>query len=96
MYEKIRKGRATRVQRASEIAGETLDERITFNRLTPHEMALAAIAGRLTGMHLFLPLCGDRSLISLFKVNEMNFYKMHDHIAAEVRTNPSPIVPSRL
>ena len=49
MYEKIRKGRATRVQQASAIAGETMEERIGFNRLTAHDMALAAVEGKLTG-----------------------------------------------
>lgn len=56
MYEKIRKGRATRVQQASAMAGETMDERIGFNRLTPHEMAVAAVEGKLTGKRLILTL----------------------------------------
>lgn len=53
IYEKIRKGRATRVQRSSVVAGESMNERIGFTRLSPHQMALAAIEGRLTGKHLF-------------------------------------------
>ena len=99
MYEKIRKGRATRVQHASAIAGETMEERIGFNRLTPHEMALAAVEGRVTGIRLFLILYGDRTLIPSLLANEMNLYKMYDHIAAEVGVETSSKVermPSRL
>lgn len=49
MYERVRKFRATKVQQASERAAEDMDERIGFTPLTPHEMALAAAKGKLTG-----------------------------------------------
>lgn len=65
LYEKIRKGRATRVQQSSARATENLNERIGFSTLTPHDASLAAADGKLT-------------------VNEMNMYKMHDHVATEV------------
>ncbi|KAF9647651.1 salicylate hydroxylase [Thelephora ganbajun] len=65
LYEKIRKGRATRVQQSSARAMENLNERIGFTSLKPHGASLAAAEGKLT-------------------INEMNEYRMHDHIAAEV------------
>lgn len=49
MYERIRKGRATRVQQSSARATENLNERIGFSSLTPHDAALAAAEGKLTG-----------------------------------------------
>ena len=84
MYEKIRKERATRVQQASARAMENLNERIGFTSLTPHDMSLAAAEGRLTSKCLFLAAHEDRALMHLLTVTEMNTYKMHDHIAAEV------------
>ena len=84
MYEKIRKERATRVQRASARAMENLNERAGFTSLTPHDMSLAAAEGKLTSKCLSLTAHEGRTLTSFLTVNEMNLYRMHDHIAAEV------------
>ena len=84
MYERIRKGRATRVQQASARATENLNERIGFTSLTPHDASLAAAEGKLTGESAQLSLPRGMALIFPLPVNEMNYYKMHDHIAAEV------------
>lgn len=86
MYEKIRKGRATRVQQASLRATENLNERIGFTSLTPHDMSLAAAEGELTSKCFSLTRYGARILMLSPAVNEMNSYKMHDHVAAEVGT----------
>ncbi|KAF9648442.1 FAD/NAD(P)-binding domain-containing protein [Thelephora ganbajun] len=71
LYEKIRKGRATRIQQSSARAMENLNERIGFTSLKAHDASLAAAEGKLT-------------------INEMNEYKMHDHIAAEVGIERAP------
>jgi len=85
MYEKIRKGRATRVQQASTSAGENLNERIGFANPTPHDMSLAAAKDRLTSKRLSFTMYGSRTPVAPFlTVNEINSYKMHDHVAAEV------------
>jgi len=85
MYEKIRKGRATRIQQSSARAGEGLNERIGFTTLTPHDASLAAAEGKLTGKYLSLTMHWGRiTAIPSLTVNEMNSYKMHDHIATEV------------
>lgn len=83
MYERIRKNRATRVQQASIRAGENANDRIGFTLLTPHDMALAGAEGRLTGKCLVLISCLRRMSRLSPAVNEVNAYKMHDHIAAE-------------
>lgn len=49
MFQRLRKGRATRVQEASVRATENLNERIGFSSLNAHEQALAAGEGKLTG-----------------------------------------------
>ena len=84
LYEKIRKGRATRIQEASARAMENLNERMGFSSLTPHDAALAAAEGKLTSEHK--PSTPHRclKLTRPVLVNEMNLYKMHDHIATEV------------
>ena len=56
MYEKIRKGRATRIQQSSARAGEGLSERIGFTTLTPRDASLAAAEGKLTGKYLSLTI----------------------------------------
>ena len=87
MYERIRKGRATRVQQASARAGENLNERIGFTSLTPHDMSLAAAEGKLTSKRFFLITYEGRALMpSPLAVNEVNSYEMHGHVAAEVGT----------
>lgn len=84
LYEKIRKGRATRVQQSSARATENLNERIGFSSLTPHDAALAAAEGKLTGKRCFISASGGGTLTHFLLVNEMNMYNMHDHVAAEV------------
>jgi len=85
MYEKIRKGRATRIQQSSARAGESLNERIGFTTLTPHDASLAAAEGKLTGKYLSPAMYwGRTTVISFLAVDEMNSYKMHDHVATEV------------
>lgn len=82
MYQAIRKPRATRVQTASARATENLNERIGFTSLTPHDASLAAADGKLTSKWLIN--CIWVLTHTRFPVNEMNGYKMQDHIASEV------------
>ena len=64
LYQKIRKGRATRVQQSSARATENLNERIGFSTMTPHDASLAAADGKLTGKPYFFTQRRDRVLIS--------------------------------
>ena len=83
MYERIRKERATRVQQASLRATENLNERIGFTSLKSHDASLAAAKGELTSKFLSLTVW-EWDVTYRLIVNEMNSYKMHDHVAAEV------------
>jgi len=91
MYEKIRKGRATRIQQSSARAGEGLNERIGFTTLTPRDASLAAAEGKLTGQYLSLTMYwGGTTATYFLTVSEMNSYKMHDHVATEVGAERAP------
>lgn len=59
-------------------------ERMGFARLAPHDMAVAAAEGKVTGKGIFSAFWEGRTLMPSLIVNEINLYEMHKHIAAEV------------
>ena len=71
IYEKIRKGRATRIQQASARAAENLNERIGFTSLAPHDISLAATEDKLTSESLTLTAYGSRGF-NIFPCSQRN------------------------
>lgn len=87
LYQIIREPRSTRVQEASWRATLNINERIGFTSLTAPEAELAAAADKLTSEPQFFI---QQAFLNVRTVNEMNSYKMHDHVATEVAKLSAP------